>query len=92
MASLSLNLGYGFRTHTFRGSYVWLHMHMWSIGDRVFESTLGEGDRVSLGRGNPGGRDRGSLGVTNPGGQRQGALKDGGGREEVSGNIRIGGP
>ena len=28
---------------------VWLQGHVWSIGDRVFESTLGEGDRVSLG-------------------------------------------
>ena len=43
------------------------------LGDRVFESTLGEGDRVSLGETNPGGGDRGSLGETNPGGQRQGA-------------------
>ena len=31
-------------------TYVWLQMHVWSIGDRVFESTLGEGDRVSLGQ------------------------------------------
>ena len=28
---------------------VWLQGHVWSIGDRVFVLTLGEGDRVSLG-------------------------------------------
>ena len=28
--------------------YVWLQGHGWSSGDSVFESTLGEGDRVSL--------------------------------------------
>ena len=29
--------------------YVWLQVHVWFIGDRMFESILGEGDRVSLG-------------------------------------------
>ena len=38
------------------GGYVWLQGCVMSIGDSVFESTLGDGDRGSLGDTNPGGQ------------------------------------